>query len=90
MERYLIPGDGSDISTTRNATDLSRFCERLVRTFLGYKATSATVVVERTGYDIETLYKSLWGVCARKEFIGKVDVHKQDGQLMLVRRRGEA
>ena len=87
MEAFLTPGDGSDVSTTRNSTKLSRFCEQLVKTFLGYKAESATVAIEKTEWDMETLYKGLWNVCARKEFRSLVDAHRQDGQLMLVRRR---
>ncbi|MBP3883993.1 MAG: hypothetical protein J6D54_03520 [Olsenella sp.] len=84
MDQYLEPFDGA-VSNTRNTTKLSRFSERLVRTFLNYHAAEANVSVHLTEYDIETLYKGLWNVCAKDDFRGLVRVHKQDGHLLLIR-----
>ena len=87
MDTYLRECEGEHVSSTRNTTALSSFSERLVCTFLGYGASQATVNVEQTSYDIETLYKGLWNICAKDDFRGKVRVHKQNGQLLLIRER---
>lgn len=75
------------VTDTRNATELSRLCEGLVRTFVRNDADKASVSVHLTAYDIDTLYKGLWGTCAKARYRGVVRVHKQDGMLILIRER---
>jgi len=86
MERYLSDYAGG-VADTRNATDLSRFCRRLVDAFAGMPSERASVNVELTGFAFEALYKGLWNVCARDGYRGRVRVHKQDGILLLIKER---
>lgn len=87
MQQYLEACDDEHVSSTRNTTELSSFAERLVKTFLSFGASQATVNTHMTKFDIETLYKGLWNICAKDAFRGRVRVHKQNGQLLLIRER---
>lgn len=86
VEDLLAPID-EPITMTRNATALSRFSERIVVTFLNYRATEARIRHENTDYDLETLYQGLRNVCKKNAFKDVVRVHKQNGQLILIRSR---
>lgn len=86
VEDLLAPID-EPITMTRNATELSRFSERIVVTFLNYRATEARIRHENTDYDLETLYQGLRNVCKKNAFKDVVRVHKQNSQLILIRTR---
>lgn len=86
IEDLLAPID-EPITMTRNATELSRFSERIVVTFLKYRATEARIRHEQTEYDLETLYQGLRNVCKKNAFKDVVRVHKQNSQLILIRTR---
>lgn len=83
----LLEPINEPVTLTRNATELSRFSEKVVRTFLDYRATEARVRHEQTDYDLETLYQGLRNVCKKVAFKGVVRVHKQNGTLILLRER---
>lgn len=84
VEHLLAPVD-EPITMTRNATELSRFSERIVVTFLSYRATEARVKHENTDYDLDTLYQGLRNVCKKVAFKDVVRVHKQNDTLILLR-----
>ena len=84
IEDLLAPCD-EPVVMTRNATELSRFSERLVLTFLGYRASEARVRHEQTAYDLETLYQGLRNTCKKNAFKDVVRVHKQNNTLILIR-----
>lgn len=75
------------ITMTRNSTELSRFSERIVVTFLRYRASEARIRHEQTAYDLETLYQGLRNVCKKNAFKDVVRVHKQNDTLILLRER---
>lgn len=85
----LLEPINEPVTLTRNSTELSRFSESIVRTFLDYRATEARVRHEQTAYDLETLYQGLRNVCKKVAFRGLVRVHKQNGTLILLRERKE-
>lgn len=84
MEEVLGPFE-QPLSMTGSVTPRSRYCESMVRTFLKLRADKAEVHVDRTPYDMETLYAGLRNVSRKQEFKGRFVVHKQDGHLVLVR-----
>lgn len=86
MEEFLEEFDGPTVSV-RNPTELSRFCDKLLFTFLTYRAEKASVKVEDTPFGIDVLYKGLWNACLKRAYRGKVSVHKQEDTLVLERRR---
>lgn len=86
LESLLAPCD-EPITMTRNATELSRFSERIVVTFLNYRASEARIRHEQTEYDLETLYQGLRNVCKKNAFKNVVRVHKQNETLILLRER---
>ena len=88
VEDLLAPVE-EPITMARNSTELSRFSESIVRTFLEYRATEARIRHEDTAYDLETLYQGLRNVCKKVAFKGVVRVHKQNGTLILLRERKE-
>ncbi|WP_165170633.1 hypothetical protein [Adlercreutzia sp. ZJ242] len=85
-EDLLSPCDDL-VTTTRNATRLSRLSESIVAAFLRYGAAKATVHHERTEYDLGTLYQGLRNVCKKSEFKGLVIVRKQQERLILLKAR---
>lgn len=86
VDDLLAPID-EPVTLTRNATELSRFSERIVVTFLRYRASEARVRHEQAGYDFDTLYRGLRNVCKKSAYKGLVRVHKQNGKLILLRER---
>ena len=84
VSNLLAPCD-EPITMTRNATELSRFSEKIVVTFLEYRASEARVRHELTDYDLETLYQGLRNVCKKNAFKNVVRVHKQNNKLILIR-----
>lgn len=88
LDDLLAPID-EPITMTRNATKLSRFSERIVVTFLKYRASEARIRHEQTEYDLETLYQGLRNVCKKNAFKNVVRVHKQNDTLILLRERKE-
>lgn len=86
VHELLAPID-EPITLTRNATELSRFSERIVVTFLNYRASEARIRHEDTDYDLETLYEGLRNVCKKNAFKDVVRVHKQNDTLILLRER---
>ena len=86
IDDLLAPVD-EPITMTRNATELSRFSERIVVTFLSYSASEARIRHEQTKYDLETLYQGLRNVCKKNAFKNVVRVHKQNDTLILIRER---
>lgn len=84
----LTPFDGP-LTSTRNPTPLSRLCEGLVKTFVTYRAMSAKVNVEATGYSLDDLYQGLYSITRRKSIHPLVQVHKQDGELILIKKGNE-
>ena len=73
------------ITMTRNATERSRYCEEIVRTFLRYRASEARIRHELSEFDLEALYQGLRNVCEKNDFKGVVKVHKQNDTLILIR-----
>lgn len=84
-EDKLIPYNGP-LSSTRHPTSLSRLCEGLIKTFVTYKAMSAKVNVKATGYELEELYQGLYSITRRKSIKPLVRVHKQDGEIILIKK----
>lgn len=80
----LAPCD-EPITMTRNSTELSRYSEGIVRTFLKYRASEARIRHELTDYDLDTLYQGLRNVCKKNAFKNIVRVHKQNETLILIR-----
>lgn len=80
----LVPVDGR-VPSTRNGTELSRFCDRLMARFVELGASQAKVAVEMTGFGADALYKGLWNASNKREFMGRVTVRKSDGQIVLMR-----
>lgn len=85
MEEILAPITQA-LSTTRNTTELSQYCESIVRTFISKKRPHARIVFEKADYDHDALYKGIKSVCRRNEFKNCVSIHKQNGQLILLRK----
>jgi hypothetical protein len=83
----LEPFDGH-VTMTRNGTELSRLSERLVTTFVRYGAAVARVKHEMTDYDLETLYAGVRRVCKKTAYRDGVAVHKQNGKIILIRKKG--
>ena len=86
FEKLLAPAD-EPISSTRNGTALSRYCEGIVVTFINYRASHAVVKVEEADYGFDQLYWGLRNICKKNDFKNKVEVHKQNGKLMLIQRK---
>lgn len=86
MESYLDDYN-EPISTRRRSTELSRFAERLAAAFMASGASTARVRHEQTEYTCERLYKGLYNVSQKKRFKGALLVHKQDGDIVLIRRK---
>ena len=86
VDGYLSPYEGR-LKSTRNATELSRFCDELVATFLSHGASMASVRVDLAPYGADALYKGLWNACSKKDYTRRVSVHKQDGELLLIRKK---
>lgn len=84
LDGLLAPVD-EPITMTRNSTELSRYSEGIVRTFLAYRASEARVRHELSEYDLETLYQGLRNVCKKNAFKNVVRVHKQNDTLILIR-----
>lgn len=87
MESLLEPFDET-LSTSKHKTRLSHLCESLVFTFIKNKADKARVCAERIqGFEHEELYHGLYTICRRKSLNNLVRVHKQNGQIILVRNK---
>ncbi len=86
MSDYLAPCD-EHVTLTRNGTELSRFSEGLLVSFLRYGASHAVVRHEMSPFAIEKLYSGLRNVCAKNDYRGLAKVHRQNGKLILVRMR---
>ncbi len=84
LEKLLSPYE-YDVTHTRNGTELSRFCEKLVRTFLEYRTMRAIVHWQMTEYSLETMYLGLRNICKKNEYRKHVSVHKQNDELILIR-----
>lgn len=84
MDSLLEPSE-EPIRVVRNPTELSEFCETLVRTFLGYKAVQAKVHWQDTKWNIDEFYKGLRNVCQKNDYKHLVRVHKQQQELVLIR-----
>lgn len=74
-------------TSVRNGTDLSRFCDGLMRRFLKSGAEHALIRVDRTEYDLGALYKGLWNASCKADYRGRVTVHRQDEKLYLIRKK---
>lgn len=85
MDRFLHVYEGPEY-TTRNGTDLSEFCNRLLSSFVKYDAQQASVKVADTPFGFEELYRGLWNACCNKKFSGRVRVHKQGRMILLVKK----
>ena len=70
-EKYLAPFE-EHVTLTRNGTELSRFCERLVVAFLGYGASCARVRCEMAPFPADRLYEGLRNVCGKNGYRGSV------------------
>lgn len=75
------------VSLRRNSTELSEFSEALVAAFLDGGAPKAYVRHEKAPHGFEELYRGLYNVTRKKAFRAFVRVHKQNGRIILVRRR---
>lgn len=71
---------------TRNGTELSRYSEAIVRTFLTYGAEQAQVRLDIARYDLDELYEGMRKVCRKNDYKNFVRIHKQNGKLMLLRK----
>ena len=83
---FLAPCD-EHVSLTWYGTELSRFSEGLLVSFLRYGASHAVVRHEMSPFAIEKLYSGLRNVCAKNDYRGLAKVHRQNGKLILVRMR---
>ena len=88
MEKLLEPFDGP-IRSTRNGTELSALCEKLVASFVANRASAAKVRCDRCGYGADEMYKCLWQITGKRDWKDLVKVHKQDGDVLLVRKAKE-
>ena len=85
-ESFLEPYNGV-LSTTRNGSELTELCEKLVITFIRNGASNARVRKEEIGYGFSDLYSGLYNICRRKAFKELVLVHRQNGDVFLIRKR---
>lgn len=81
----LSPFNGP-ITTARHPTSLSQMCEGVIKTFIAYRASSAKVHVEKMGYPIEDIYQGLYNITRRKSIKPLVQVHKQDNEIILIKK----
>lgn len=86
LDEMLEPVDSMP-PDTRNSTPLSRHCEAIVETFLGYGPVLARVRDEESEYGLDELYGGLRRVCTRKCYMGHVECHKRQGTIVLERKR---
>lgn len=86
MEDMLEAFDG-DVSHTRNATPLSTMCESLVSTFVKNNAAVAKVRWDRSGYGADAMYRCLWQIAQKDCWRHSVWVHRQNGLILLVRKK---
>ena len=86
MENDFIEPYDDPVTVTRNSTELSRFCEKLVITFIKNRATSGKVKVQNCDFEIDVLYQGLRNTCKKNDFKNLVEVHKRYGDLILVRK----
>ena len=85
MENLLEPFP-DPVTVSRNGTELSRFCERLLGTFISYKSSQARVRHHETNYSLDILYQGLRNACRKNDFKNLVEVHKRDDELILIRK----
>lgn len=85
--REFLEECNDPVSLKRNSTELSGFSESMVVAFLSSGAQKAYVRHEKAPYGFEALYRGLYNVTRKKAFEGAVRVHKQNGRIVLVRRR---
>lgn len=82
---YLEPFH-EPVTISRNSTELSRFCEKLVITFIRYQSSTAKVRHYDTEYSLDVLYQGLRNTCKKNDFKDIVEVHKRNGDLILIRK----
>ena len=85
MQDFLEPFDGL-VSSTRNGTQLSALCEKLLATFVRNKAEVATVRCDKCGYEPEAMYRCLWQLARKDDWKRSVTVHTQNGDVLLIRK----
>lgn len=83
-DELLDPYNGAT-SIARNSTERSVLAENLVVAFLRNRAVSATVRWERSGYELENLYKGLWNTCQKEPYKHLVTVSMRNDKLILKR-----
>lgn len=74
-------------SVSRNATDRSRLCESLVRSFIRSGFEAASVDWRESPYTLPGLYRGLSNTCSKSAYRGRVRVRKAEQDLCLVRLR---
>lgn len=87
MDDEFLEPFNEPVTISRNSTELSRFCERLVVRFIQFRAASAKVKHTKSDFTVDALYSGLRNVCKKNDFKYLVEVHKRDGELILVRKR---
>ena len=86
MDQDLLEPFNELVTISRNSTELSRFCEKLVGAFIRYRSSQARVRHQQTEYSVEVLYQGLRNVCKKNDFKNLVEVHKRNGELILIRK----
>lgn len=84
MENLVTPYKGP-CTTSRNSTDRSRLCERIVDYFIRQGAGAATVNWDKTPFDEGSLYKGLRNTVKKESYKGRVKVQLRDGIIILKR-----
>ena len=84
MDEFLEESSGR-VPSTRNGTDMSRFCDSLIARFLERGMAQAKVAWGRAGFDQSALYRGLWNASNKREFRGRVTVRKCEDEIVLTR-----
>ena len=90
MLEELQPIDARDAARdTRNTTELSTYCNRLVELFMD-SSLEAIQVCESALWTVDELYKCLWYIGTKKQWRKVFDVHKRGERVVLIKKsRGE-
>ena len=83
----LIEPNEEFISSARNTTELSLLGEKIILTFLKNNCSQATVRADKTKYNTDDLYKTLYRISQRKALRDTVSVRLSHQRIILVRNR---
>ena len=84
MDDVVTPYKGPT-GVSRNSTERSRLCERIINYFIRQGASAASVNWDKTQFDQGSLYKGLRNTLSKDAYKGRVKVQLKDGIIILKR-----